>query len=223
MSESSEKLVMLLGEIRFKSGILLSKVVPMNSEFDFLRRILMQISPLSDESILPVFAHIQHSEFKAGEFALRAGERATHVLIVVKGLLHEYLLDRDGKQATRSFSPEGALSGSLGDLISGAPALSYIEALEPTSVLTIPWVEIDKAALLDIKLQLLLRRVAERLYDKKRKREYALLVLNAAERLDHFKQEFPGLFSRVPKHAIATYLGITPVHLSRLLSEQRKP
>jgi|694.fasta_scaffold95670_3 CRP-like cAMP-binding protein len=193
----------------------------MNSEFDFLRRILMQISPLSDESIRPVFAHVQHSEFKAGEFPLRAGERATHVLIVVKGLLHEYLLDRDGRQATRNFSKEGGLSGSLGDLISGAPALSYIEALEPTSVLTIPWIEIDKAAQTDIKWQLLLRRVVEHLYVDKRKREYALLALSAGERLDLFKQDFSGLLSRIPKHAIASYLGITPVHLSRLSSENR--
>ena len=193
----------------------------MNTDFEMVRRVLLEISPVSDAVILPIMAHIRRSELKAGEFLLRAGDRATHAFIVVKGLLREFHLDRDGRQATRGFSPEGSLSGSLADLISGVAAISHIEALEPTSTLAIPWVEIDKAAQSDIQWQLLLRRVAERLYVQKVHREHAMLTLTAAQRLDQFKKAFPSLLNRVPKHAIASYLGITPVHLSRLSSPSR--
>jgi CRP-like cAMP-binding protein len=193
----------------------------MKTEIEIVRRVLLEVSPLSDAAILPIMVHVRRSELNTGDFVLRAGDRATYAFIVVKGLLREFHLDREGRQATRGFSPEGTLSGSLADLISGGPAISHIEALEPTTVLSIPWMEINKAAQSDMQWQVLLRRVAERLYVQKVHREHAMLTFTAAERLDQFKQTFPGMLNRVPKHAIASYLGITPVHLSRLSSASR--
>jgi CRP-like cAMP-binding protein len=190
----------------------------MKTDIEIVRRVLLEISPLTDAAVLSIMVHVRLMEFSAGQFLLRAGDRAANAFIVVNGLLREFHLDRDGRQATRGFSPEGSLSGSLADLISGVAAISHIEALEPTSALSIPWVEIDRAAQSDIQWQLLLRRVAERLYVQKVHREHAMLTLTAAERLDQFKKTFPSLLNRVPKHAIASYLGITPVHLSRLSS-----
>jgi CRP-like cAMP-binding protein len=197
------------------------KIPVMQEDLSSVRRVLVDVSPLSDAAILAIMVHVRRSELNAGQFLLRAGDRATHAFIVVKGLLREFHLDREGRHATRGFSPGGTLSGSLADLISGAPAISHIEALEPSTVLSIPWREIDKAAQSDMQWQVLLRRVAERLYVQKVHREHAMLTLTAAERLDQFKQAFPGLLNRVPKHAIASYLGITPVHLSRLFSASR--
>jgi CRP-like cAMP-binding protein len=191
------------------------------SAIETVRQVLLEISPLSDVAILPIMAHVRRSELNAGGFLLRAGDRAANAFIVVKGLLREFHLDREGRQATRGFSSEGSLSGSLADLISGAPAISHIESLEPTIVLSIPWTEIDRTAQTNMQWQVFLRRVAERLYVQKVHREHAMLTLTAAERLDQFKRNFPGLLSRVPKHAIASYLGITPVHLSRLSSPSR--
>jgi CRP-like cAMP-binding protein len=193
----------------------------MNNDFEIVRRVLLDVSPLSDAAILPIMVHVRRSELNAGEFLLRAGDRATHTFIVVMGLLREFHLDREGRQATRGFSPAGALSGSLADLLSGAPAISHIEALEPSTVLSIPWLEINQAATTDQQWQLLLRRVAERLYVQKVHREHAMLTLTAAQRLELLRKTSPDLMDRVPKHAIASYLGITPVHLSRLLSASR--
>jgi len=165
--------------------------------------------------------HVSRVHVRPGEFLLRAGSVATQAFIVVTGLLREYHLDREGRQATRGFALEGSLSGSLADLISQAPAISHIEAIEPSTVLSIPWNAVDQAAQSDGHWQLLLRRIAERLYGQKVHREHAYLTLTAAERLQLFQQDFPGLLHRAPKHAIASYLGITPVHLSRLSSASR--
>jgi CRP-like cAMP-binding protein len=37
-----------------------------------------------------------------------------------------------------------------------------------------------------------------------------------------FKEEFGDLAKKIPQHQIASYLGITPVALSRVLSKVRK-
>ena len=143
-----------------------------------VRRVLLEVSPLSDAAIFPIMVHVRRCELNTGDFVLRKGDRATHAFMVVKGLLRECHLDRKGRQATQGFSAQGALSGSLADLISAGPAISHIEALEPTTVLSIPWMEIDKAAQSDMQWQVLLRRVAERLYIQKVHREHAKLNRN---------------------------------------------
>ncbi|HEY4831939.1 MAG TPA: hypothetical protein VIH61_05195, partial [Waddliaceae bacterium] len=40
------------------------------------------------------------------------------------------------------------------------------------------------------------------------------------DRLDKLNDTFPGIDQRVPQHMIASFLGITPVHLSRLRSSR---
>jgi CRP-like cAMP-binding protein len=190
----------------------------MTGYLEIVRSVLLKVSHVPDAQILPLMAHVQRKVLLNGAFALRAGERAAHVFIVESGLLREYHLDREGRQATRSFSSQGSLSGSLADLLSGSPAVTYLEALEPTTVLSIPWAAIESIAQADIHWQMLLRRIAERLYVQKVHREHAMLTLTAVERLALFKRSYPDLWDRVPKHAIASYLGITPVHLSRLSS-----
>jgi CRP-like cAMP-binding protein len=52
-------------------------------------------------------------------------------------------------------------------------------------------------------------------------REWALAALPAMERLQHFRAQFPGLVARIAQHHIASYLGITPVSLSRLRAQER--
>jgi CRP-like cAMP-binding protein len=52
-------------------------------------------------------------------------------------------------------------------------------------------------------------------------REWALAALPAAERLQHFRTQFPGLEARIAQRHVASYLGITPVSLSRLRAQER--
>jgi hypothetical protein len=51
---------------------------------------------------------------------------------------------------------------------------------------------------------------------KKVEKEISLASLTASERLQVFRKEYPGFENIVPHAAIATYLGITNVSLSRL-------
>ena len=60
------------------------------------------------------------------------------------------------------------------------------------------------------------RLIAEYYYiyqDQRIKNTYAL---TPKQRYDSISQVFPNINNRAPQHMIASYLGITPVHLSRL-------
>ena len=188
-----------------------------------LRQALSRLTPLTDESWAPIEPWIASRSVRAGDALLRAGERASHIFFVRQGLLREYYLDHEGTSATRRFCEPGEMSGSLADLLSGAPAMVSIEALEPTQLWQIPWAQVDALTKTWSDWQMLARRVAENLYLRKTQREFEMLTLSAAQRYQGFCAQHPTLLARLPQHLVASYLGITPVHLSRLRSSGKSP
>ena len=54
----------------------------------------------------------------------------------------------------------------------------------------------------------------------KERREAEFLMLGAAERFEKFKEEHPALIQRLKQQEVAEYLGISPVHLSRIRSQK---
>jgi CRP-like cAMP-binding protein len=64
--------------------------------------------------------------------------------------------------------------------------------------------------------------VAEQHFLAKEQREFEFLQFDVLERYNKFKDDFGPLMGKIPQHQIASYLGITPVALSRVLSKSRK-
>jgi CRP-like cAMP-binding protein len=160
--------------------------------------------------------------FRARERLLRPGAIATDIFFVRTGLLRELYTTDKGVEVTRVFCAEGEISGSLADLLSGAPAMCGIEALEDSDLWTMPYFEVEALARDHVEWLAFVRRNAERLFVRKVRREHQLLTLPAAERYRIFVAELGHLRERIPQHLIASYLGITPVHLSRIRAAESK-
>ncbi len=153
---------------------------------------------------------------------LVAGQIATTVYFVERGLTREFYVDDQGREFTRTFSPEGEVTGSLADLLSGAPSMVNIETLEPSALRCFPYAGLQALAAKDPQWQRLLLRFTERLFVRKMQREFEMLTLSAAERHRRFTEESRALDARLPRHLVASYLGITAVHLSRLRAARAK-
>jgi len=98
------------------------------------------------------------------------------------------------------------------------PCRSHIQAMEDSELLIGDYDRMKKLYARNAGWQELGRRIAENFYVGKERREYELLQLSASERYLMFDQEYPGLARRIPQYYVASYLGITPVALSRIVS-----
>lgn len=183
------------------------------------------IAPLSDEDVARGVALTRVRLLARGEHLLVAGRRATQLAVVVRGLLREYFVIASRGHAsdasrvnerTKAFIVEGQVSGSLADLLSGAPSRAFIAAEEPTRLLVAPYAEHQRIAASSAAWAALGRAGLERLLLTKAEREWELLGLDAEARYDAFRARYPGLEARVAARHVASYLGITAVHLSRL-------
>jgi CRP-like cAMP-binding protein len=195
----------------------------MATGLETLRQAFDRISPLTDEAWAAIEPLASARFVTAGQHLLRSGEQATRIIFITRGLLREYYLDGAGHESTRRFCREGELTGSLADLLAGGPAAVSIETLDPSDILELDWAAVDRLSDRHPSLMKLIRRFAEGLYVRKMRREFEMLTLPAAERYRRFIREEPDLEARLPRHMVATYLGITPVHLSRICAVEKRP
>jgi CRP/FNR family transcriptional regulator, anaerobic regulatory protein len=177
---------------------------------------LRDLAPVGDAAIDALLERTVERAFDAGAWLLRAGERAEWCFLIARGLVRELYVDEAGQEHTRSFLAEGHVTGSLLDLLSGAPSITWIQALEPTATLAWRYRDFNALAERFAELHVVARRQAEGLYVRKTRREHEMLALSASERYTRWLASHRGLDARVSRRHLASYLGVSPEHLSRL-------
>ncbi len=161
------------------------------------------------------------ASLKAGDCLLTPGDSADLGGVVLRGVVREYYLLDDGTERTRGFSRAGDSIGSLSDVLAGHPARIFLRAVTATTVLIVPWSQIDALAKASLAWERMRYQMVVRLYLRKAAREYELLALDAAGRYRSFVEQYPGIENEISQILVASYLGITPVHLSRLKKRLR--
>jgi CRP-like cAMP-binding protein len=131
-------------------------------------------------------------------------------------MLRAYYLDDDGTEANKTFIADRQFAGPLPAAALGQPVVCGIQALEPTTLLVAQYA--DFAALLaeHPAFGQFQHKLTTWLLNRKEMRTRSLLLGGARERYLDFVERYPQLVGRVPQYHIASYLGITEVHMSRL-------
>jgi CRP-like cAMP-binding protein len=186
------------------------------------RKQLSKVFPFDDDSLEELLDAVSFKEISTGTVLLSEGEIATKLLIVIKGCLRQYFIKEDGKEITFQFFVENQMVASFESATTGTPSRLYIEAIEDSIIGFIPM-----KALRGIVSQcsstmagfnkFLMRRLT---YYMNRCSSY--ILDNPEKRYQKLVEESPDLVARLPKQYIASYLGITPVSLSRIRSRLRK-
>lgn len=154
-------------------------------------------------------------------FLMRPGDAPDVIGLVLEGVVREYYPLDDGVERTRGFSLAGQPFGSLSDALSKRPSRVFVRAERPSQVLVGSWAEVERLAAKSLAWQRFRSAIIEQLYLRKSTREYELLALDAMGRYQSLLVQHPTLETQVPLQLVASYLGITPVHLSRLRSRKR--
>lgn len=146
---------------------------------------------------------------------LEEGKIADKLYFIRKGCLRLFFYN-EGKDITFQFFFEGDFVASFDSLYKGTPSLFSLESIEPSEVMFIKKEDFYN----EVENNSSLRKV----YEEKiieRFSFYQHLFLSRIkntpqQRCEELLKEYPNIIQRVPQHYIASYLGITPVSLSRI-------
>ena len=169
------------------------------------------------ENSLLIESHIktEYLSIPSKTVLLGEGKVARKLYFVRKGCLRLFFYNA-GKDITFQFFFEGDFVASFDSLYKRTPSLFFLESIEPTEVQVIK--RDDFFSLIEHNPSLR-QHYEEKLID--RFYAYQQLFLSRIrntpqQRYEELLKEYPNIIKRVPQHYIASYLGITPVSLSRI-------
>ena len=167
------------------------------------------------------------AHFKKGEIIHYAGDVCTKMMFMNSGLARAYLLDENGKDFTWSifFNDKNAEITNLfivdyDSFIKQSPSKISIEILEDCEVVVSSYEDVQFLYNNLKKGERFGRMMSQEAYSYLHNYFIIRQTHSAKERFDDFIDKTPYLLEKVPQYHIASLLGITPQHLSRLKKER---
>ncbi len=157
-----------------------------------------------------------HRTFAKNSHFIRAGEHADSIGLCVSGLFRLYYTTPDGHEFNKSFCTTHDFIAAYSSMLQRTSAYFSIQALMNSELLIIRYEDFQSLYSRHICWERLGRMMAEQLFIKKEIRERELLMLTAEERYLLFLDRYGHAAKHLKQYHISSYLGITPVALSRI-------
>ncbi|RYY23883.1 MAG: Crp/Fnr family transcriptional regulator [Chitinophagaceae bacterium] len=150
-----------------------------------------------------------------GGFIVRAGQVCQYVSFMNKGLARLYYTF-EGKDISIGFVQPGEYTSEYESFLTRKPAVQSIEALTDLEVIDLGYTDMQRLYRDFPVYQEFGRKIAEMLFIYLNQRNTALLALTPEDRYRHMIADQPALLQQVPQYMLASFMGVTPEHLSRI-------
>jgi CRP-like cAMP-binding protein len=174
-----------------------------------------QFNPLSERAKLAIQAICLTQSLKKGQDLQSIGHTCRTIYYINKGMARIYYF-KDDIDVTECFAFENQIIARVESLFSGKPSRKGIQMLENSEVVAINATKLFQLYDTFPDIERLFRRIFEAGYVDTVNRIESLQFHSAEERYRELLQTSPDILKRVPLKLIASYLGITPVSLSRI-------
>ncbi len=155
-------------------------------------------------------------KYQPREALVLPGTRHTEISFITKGLVRGYMVNEKGEDITMMLRWESQIVASPFVLFFDQLTRGTVEAVEPTTTLSIEYDVLQKIVEGNPRLLYNQKNVFEQLMKDAVTRLESFLLYTPEERYEKFLETHADLVNRVPDKYIAHMLGITPVSLSRI-------
>lgn len=181
-----------------------------------IRQVMKQMINLTEDELKDFLSQVITKTFKRQEIVSRPNAIPNEIFFINKGLIRVLITDNEGTEHTIHFALENQFIADYSNFIQKQPSFYSLQALEETQVIVLPRSAIEWGYKNLNEGQKMGRLIAEFYFIYQDNRIKNLYARTPKQRYDSITEVFPNIHNRVPQHMIASYLGITPVHLSRL-------
>jgi len=149
----------------------------------------------------------------------RAGEIPSVVYMLTSGLMGAFLNSECGKIYNKNLFMPYSFVGALTALINNKPSEFSYQALTDCKGYEINFNALKDLCKKEIVISHLYNKILEKIFVAYEKRQIEIISLNATQRYLKLRHKIPNIDDLIPQFQIASYLGITPVQLSRIRKE----
>jgi CRP/FNR family transcriptional regulator, anaerobic regulatory protein len=175
-----------------------------------------------EEDFSLIISKIKIEKIKKGEKFISSNKSCKKIGILVSGLMIAYYDRNNGEEAVSRFfyspkendiiqydhKPTNIIVTSFKSFLSNEIANETIKALEDCHLFVIQKDDLNELYIKIPKMNLIGRQLAEGSYIQALDKMRMLQTLSAEDRLELFKKENFGLYQKLPKTSVASYLGM---------------
>ncbi|CAL1521552.1 Crp/Fnr family transcriptional regulator [Chitinophaga sp. MM2321] len=180
--------------------------------------------PLNDEKWNDYTSCFSCIDVPARTVLLKEGEISGKLFLIEKGCLRAWF-NNDGKDVTFQFFFENDTVASIESFRKEIPSPGTLEAIEPSTLWWIYKKDLDRIIEEITDIPELRRRFIDAIFERTfdyMKHFLSFIKDTPQQRYLDLINKKPQIVKRVPQHYIASYLGITTVHLSRIKGQLAK-
>ena len=182
---------------------------------DLLKNTILSHTTVPEEELDEILTCFNLMKLAKGEYLLKAEQYVQQMFFLQKGCISFYTIHEGREQVVELFT-EGTFFTDLYSYLREQPSKCFLKALEPSEILA--------ASKEDFESGLRNSHAMEHFWRKSLEEEYLTQYVNSTnknalsneERYLRLLRKRPDLFQRVPQYLIASYLGLTPVGLSKI-------
>lgn len=181
-----------------------------------MEKFLRSFNILTEEEIQQAVAVSYSKKIKKGTFLIQEGQYAKEVAFIKLGIFRSFYTTQGGEEVTYCFMFPDNFVSAYSSYISGDPSIENIQAITDVEMLLFSKTDIERIAENSLNWTKVLRYLAERQYIEQERRIILLQRVKAELRYEELMRKNPDYFLQIPLQYIASYLGITQRHLSRI-------
>ena len=185
-----------------------------------IREIIDLIYRMPESSAVRLAACMSSLSRPRGYCVLEAGRVEPNLFFIGRGIARA-CISADGKKVTFWIGAEGSALVSLKSYVDDEPGYETVELMEDSLLYVLKRSDLERFLAEDIHIANWARRFAESEFLRTEQKLIPMLFLPAARRYETLLRERPELLRRVPLETLASYLGITPVSLSRIRARMK--
>ena len=174
---------------------------------------------LRADEIRSLLALVHYRKLKKGDFFIREGQVSREVGFVVSGLIRSYYTVSSGEEITYCFRFPNDMIAAYSSFITGNKTEENLQAISEVELLVIAKQELNKIANESLIWTRFLKEMAELQYIELEKRIFQLQKTTALQRYEDLLLHHPEYVQKIPLQYLASYLGISQRHLSRIRKE----
>ncbi|MFD1771540.1 Crp/Fnr family transcriptional regulator [Sphingobacterium suaedae] len=183
---------------------------------ELLKKQFQAIISVSSEEFDYILGHFSHKKFKKHQYLVQAGDLVHYDYFVLSGCVKSYFTDESGKTHILLFGIPDWWITDYEAYYFQKKATVNIDCIAETEVLCLSHINREKLCQEFHALEHFFRKKTNRRNVVLQNRILTLLSSSAKERYEQFIVDYPDLVQQLPKHLLASYLGVTRETLSRL-------
>ena len=185
---------------------------PTESQINFLNA----INALPEEVIVELLKISKLKTYQGNTQIVKLNEMPSKIYVLVTGIVRSYLSTESGKEFNKNFYLPISFFGSLTALLKMKSSTLVFESLTDCKVYEVDYYKFKDFCKKYESINMLYSRVLESVYIIYEKRLVEMISLDATNRYLELRKQIFKVDELIPQYHIASFLGITPVQLSRI-------